>query len=97
ATSRSVMYLFMIQGVIIGVIGLALGTILGTGFCYLANSRHWIKLPVGAYALDYLPFHASAAALVLVAVLTPAISFLSALFSSGTEGRMGPVEAVGYE
>jgi lipoprotein-releasing system permease protein len=59
ASNRSVMYLFMAQGVSIGVVGVIIGVVIGTGFCYFANGHHWIKLPVGAYALDYLPFYAT--------------------------------------
>jgi lipoprotein-releasing system permease protein len=97
ATSRSVMYVFMIQGLIIGAIGLVLGVLLGSGFCYFANSRQWIKLPAGAYALDYLPFHASAGDAVLVAGVTLAISFISTIFPSWSAARMDPVEALRYE
>jgi lipoprotein-releasing system permease protein len=97
ATSRSVMYVFMLQGLIIGAIGLVFGVLLGSGFCYFANSRQWIKLPVGAYALDYLPFHASPGDAVLVAAVTLAISFLSTIFPSWSAARMDPVEALRYE
>ncbi|HMG32520.1 MAG TPA: ABC transporter permease [Blastocatellia bacterium] len=97
ATSRSVMYLFMLQGVIIGAVGMVLGTVIGTSFCYLANTRHWIKLPVGAYALDYLPFHANVRDVVIVATVTLAISFLSTVFPSWTAARLDPVEALRYE
>src|SRR5262245_17350018 len=53
ATNRSVMYLFMAQGVLIGIVGIIVGVGLGIGFCVLANGHQLIKLPAGAYALDY--------------------------------------------
>src|SRR5215813_7923312 len=55
ATNRSVLWLFILQGLMIGVVGLILGIIAGAGFCSFANARRLIKLPPGAYALDYLP------------------------------------------
>jgi lipoprotein-releasing system permease protein len=97
ATSRSVMYVFMIQGLMIGVAGMIAGVILGAGFCHFADTRQWIKLPVGAYALDHLPFHASLADVVVVMVVTLAISFLSTIFPSWSAARMDPVEALRYE
>jgi lipoprotein-releasing system permease protein len=97
ATNRSVMYLFMAQGVSIGIVGIIIGVVLGVGFCYFANGHHWIKLPAGAYALDYLPFHATAMDVVIVVAVTIAISFLSTIFPSLSAARLNPVEALRYE
>ncbi len=97
ATNRGVMYLFMAQGVLIGIVGIIAGVVLGTGFCYFANGHQWIKLPAGAYALDYLPFHATSLDVLVVAVITIAISFLSTVYPSLSAARMDPVEALRYE
>ena len=97
ATNRGVMYLFMAQGVLIGIVGIIAGVVLGTGFCYFANGHQWIKLPAGAYALDYLPFHATSLDVLVVAVITIAISFLSTIYPSLSAARMDPVEALRYE
>jgi len=97
ATNRGVMYLFMAQGVSIGIVGIIFGVIAGSGFCYFANAHQWIKLPAGAYALDYLPFHATATDVLVVAAVTIAISFLSTIFPSLSAARLDPVEALRYE
>jgi lipoprotein-releasing system permease protein len=97
ATNRSVMYLFMAQGVSIGAMGIMIGALVGTAFCYFANGHQWIKLPSGAYALDYLPFHATASDVVIVAAVTIVISFLSTIFPSLSAARLNPVEALRYE
>lgn len=97
ATSRSVMYLFMAQGVMIGVVGIIIGVLLGAGFCYFANEHQLIKLPAGVYALDYLPFHATVLDVVIVSLVTVAISFLSTILPSLSAARLDPVEALRYE
>jgi lipoprotein-releasing system permease protein len=97
ATSRSVMYLFMAQGVSIGIVGIIIGVLVGTGFCYFANGHQLIKLPVGVYALDYLPFHTTAFDVVIVSAVTIAISFLSTIFPSLSAARLDPVEALRFE
>ncbi len=97
ATSRSVMFLFMIQGLLIGVTGIIIGIAVGWGFSYFANARQLIKLPPGAYALDYLPFHTSAGDILIVASVTLLISFLSTVYPSWSAARLNPVEGLRYE
>src|SRR5215471_10612576 len=97
ATNHGVMYLFMAQGVVIGLVGIIIGVVIGWGFCYFANGHQWIRLPAGAYALDYLPFHATLSDIVIVVVVTIAISFLSTIFPSLSAARLNPVEALRYE
>jgi len=97
ATNHSVMYLFMAQGVVIGIVGILIGVSIGWGFCYFANGHQWIRLPAGAYALDYLPFHATLVDVVIVVLVTIAISFLSTIFPSLSAARLNPVEALRYE
>jgi lipoprotein-releasing system permease protein len=97
ATSRSVMWLFMIQGLLIGIMGMAIGVIGGLVFCRLADSKQFIKLPAGAYALDYLPFHTRASDVLTVCAITVIISFLSTIYPSSRAARLDPVEALRYE
>lgn len=97
ATSRSVMYLFMAQGVSIGIVGIITGVMVGAGFCYFANGHQLIKLPAGVYALDYLPFNTTVFDVAIVSAVTIAISFLSTIFPSLSAARLDPVEALRYE
>jgi len=97
ATNRSMMWLFMMQGVMIGVVGIIIGVVLGAGFCHFANLHHWIKLPQGVYGLDYLPFHLNLLDVTLVVLITLAISFLSTLYPAWNAARINPVEGLRYE
>ncbi|MEN3332913.1 MAG: lipoprotein-releasing system permease protein [Blastocatellia bacterium] len=97
ATNRSVMWLFMLQGMLIGAVGTGIGVIAGAGFCHFADLYHWIKLPAGAYALDYLPFHLNMVDVTVVVLVAIAISFLSTLYPSWNAARITPVEGLRYE
>jgi lipoprotein-releasing system permease protein len=97
ATSRSVMWLFMAQGFIIGVAGILIGVVAGVGFCEFADRRQLIKLPEGAYALDHLPFHLQAGDVFFVCGVTALISFVSTIYPAWRASRLDPVEALRYE
>jgi lipoprotein-releasing system permease protein len=101
ATRRSVLSIFMAQGLLIGVVGTIVGIALGWGFCSFADSRHLIKLPPGAYSLNagltYLPFHTHLGDTLLVVAITLAMSFISTIYPSWNAARFDPVEALRYE
>jgi lipoprotein-releasing system permease protein len=78
-------------------VGIIIGVLVGSGFCYFANGHQLIKLPSGVYALDYLPFHTTVFDVVIVSAVTIAISFLSTIFPSLSAARLDPVEALRYE
>ena len=58
ATSRSVMYIFMLQGLIIGSIGTAIGAIAGVGISWVMNRYQLLRVPgMGeVYQISYVPF-----------------------------------------
>jgi len=101
AASRSVLWIFMTQGLLIAVVGTVLGVALGCGFCSLADSRQLIKLPPGANSLygglTYLPFHAHSADILMVVGITLVMSFISTIYPSWNAARFDPVEALRYE
>jgi lipoprotein-releasing system permease protein len=97
ATNRSVMWLFMLQGLLIGAVGTVIGVIVGAGFCHFADLYHWVQLPAGAYALDYLPFHLNVVDITVVVLVAIAISFLSTLYPSWNAARITPVDGLRYE
>jgi ABC-type lipoprotein release transport system permease subunit len=48
--------IFMLQGVLIGVVGTAIGLVVGYGLCYFADRYRWIRLDEQVYALSFVPF-----------------------------------------
>ncbi len=57
ASSRVIMHVFMLQGLIIGVIGTTLGATLGVGSCWVLNTYKLIRLQAEVYSIPYVPFH----------------------------------------
>lgn len=97
ATSRNIRRIFILQGVIIGVIGTVCGVIVGQVACYFADKYHLIALAPDIYTIAYVPFKAAPRDSVIVALVAILISFLATLYPSAAASKLQPVEALRYE
>ena len=88
---------FMAQGVLIGVIGTALGLVLGYAASYVGGHYHLIHLSPEVYSIDYVPFVTSVWHGFWVAVGAVTISFVATLYPSWSASRILPAEALRYE
>lgn len=89
--------IFMAQGVLIGVIGTAIGLVLGYAISFLGGHYHVISLSPQVYSIDYVPFAPRAMDGVFVAVVAIGISFVATLYPSWSAARILPAEALRYE
>jgi lipoprotein-releasing system permease protein len=89
--------LFVAQGVLIGVIGTALGLILGYVLSWTGGHYHLIYLSPEVYSIDYVPFAPRIIDGVLVALVAVGISFIATVYPSWSAARILPAEALRYE
>jgi lipoprotein-releasing system permease protein len=97
ARRQQVRRIFIWQGLLIGVIGTALGLVVGYTVAALAGHYHWISLSAEVYAIDYVPFAPRALDALLVAGVSLAISFIATVYPSQSAARVLPAEALRYE
>ena len=105
ATSRSIMRIFVFEGLIIGVFGTIIG-VLG-GLLVALNLEpivSVIQMLTGfelfskdIYYLDHFPSQVVASDVVLISVTAVLISFAATLYPSWAASRMAPAEALRYE
>ncbi|MBU4268259.1 MAG: ABC transporter permease [Acidobacteria bacterium] len=89
--------IFFLQGAIIGLLGTALGVILGLGFCFLANRYELIQVPAEIYQVSFVPFRINFLDLAAVIVASLLISFSATLIPSRKAAAVDVVDAVKYE
>ena len=93
---RQVRRIFLMQGLLISLVGTALGLVLG----YLAawaGSYYHIPLSPDVYSIDTLPFAPRPLDGVIVAAVSIGISMLATLYPSFAAARVLPAEALRYE
>jgi lipoprotein-releasing system permease protein len=97
ATGRGVMSIFMIHGLIIGVVGTVIGVIGGSVLCQILKTYKFISLPADVYYLSYLPVRMSPLDFIIVPTAAIIISFAATLYPSWQASRLDPVEPLRYE
>ncbi len=89
--------IFMMQGLLISVIGTALGLVLGYLASWAGGHYHFIHLSAEVYSIDTLPFAPRALDGVIVSAVSIGISLLATLYPSTSASRILPAEALRYE
>ncbi|KTT30221.1 lipoprotein-releasing ABC transporter permease subunit [Pseudomonas rhizoryzae] len=105
ATPKQIMAVFMVQGTFIGVIGTAIGCVLGViAALNVSAVLAWVQQVTGhqflnaeVYFIDYLPAQLQLHDVLLVCGASFALSFLATLYPSWSAARTQPAEALRYE
>jgi lipoprotein-releasing system permease protein len=88
--------IFLMQGLLISLLGTAAGLVLGYVACW-AGAHYHIPLSAAVYSIDTLPFAPSARDGVLVAAVSIGVSLLATVYPSSTAAGILPAEALRYE
>ena len=95
--AEQVRRIFLLQGLLISVIGTVLGLIVGYGLSWAGGHYRFIHLDAAVYSIDYLPFAPKIWDAVIVAAVSLGVSLIATLYPSGSAARVLPAEALRYE
>jgi len=97
ATRAMIRRVFMLQGVIIGLVGTALGYAAGIGLAVLLQKYKFIKLPPGVYTTDHLPVLLRWEDIAIVGVSAMILCFLATIYPARQAASLEPAEALRFE
>ncbi len=87
----SVVRIFLFQGMLIGVIGTALGNLLAWGLCWLELQYGLIPLPADIYYMSHVPIQLNPMNFLLVSGLALVLCLLSSIIPSRIAARLDPI------
>jgi lipoprotein-releasing system permease protein len=97
AGRRSVTAIFMVEGLIIGLVGTTLGAIAGAGIATVVDRYELIRVPSDVYMISHMPLTVIPTDVLLVAVMALFICFVATIYPSRQAARLDPAQALRYE
>ena len=94
ATRTAVTRLFLLQGLVVGATGAAVGTVLGQIACVLLQRFYPVPLPTGLLPLEHLPMRSNPLDVVVTAVAALGLSCLAAVVPARRASRLDPCTAM---
>ncbi len=95
ATNKTIRKIFIIKGMVIGLIGTLIGTLSGVFICYFLKKYDFIQLP-DAYPFSTLPVQLEYLDVLIISLSAIIICFFSTLYPAHKAAKMDPVEALRY-
>ena len=95
--ARSVRKIFVLQGMIVGLIGTAVGAVAGSVIAQLFDRGRLIELDPSVYFIDHLPIQVRPLDFGLIVVASLIVATLATMYPSRRAADLAPVEAIRHE
>jgi lipoprotein-releasing system permease protein len=97
ASARSITIVFMLQGLIIGLVGTLAGAVLGVSLAWVADTYQLVRIPTDVYQVSHVPFKLLPWDFAVVVVSAVLICFVATLYPSRQAAKLDPVQALRFE
>jgi lipoprotein-releasing system permease protein len=96
-SAASIRRIFMLQGLIIGFVGTAAGTIAGCTLIFILDRYQLIQIPIDVYQISFVPFTLLPLDLLAVVVAAILICFVATIYPSRQASKLDPAQALRYQ
>lgn len=97
ARQVSLVKIFVLQGVMLGLIGSVVGLMVGIGFSQLVTRTAFAHVPAEIYKFDHLPVEYRVPDIIAILLVSFVICFISTLIPALRGAKLKPVEGLKYE
>ncbi len=97
STNTSVMKIFILQGLVAGLLGTAIGLTLGLALCWAQQEFKFFSLPADVYIISALPILMKPLDFIGVALAAVFLSFIATVYPAYRAAKLEPVRAIRYE
>ena len=95
--ARSVLRVFFLQGLVIGIVGTGLGLALGMAGAVALERYKFIRLDPSVYFIDHLPVATDPADVVVTVLASVAIAAVATLYPAVQAAKLYPLEAIRHD
>lgn len=95
--ASQVQRIFMLQGLVIGIVGSVLGAAGGLTLVWLLDEYEFIRIPGDVYFIDHLPVAFDVVEIGIILGASLLISFLATIYPARQAARLFPVDAIRHE
>lgn len=92
ANRKSIVSIFLFEGLILSVLGIVAGVVLGLTACYTGNYFRVISLPQEVYSLNFVPFNVSAGSVLQIAIIAFFLCLAAIIYPAIKAGKVKPIE-----
>ncbi len=92
ANTKSLLRIFLLEGLFLGIIGTILGVIFGLTICYVGNYFKFIRLDSAVYSLEFIPFRPTFADVLVIVGIAILLSLIATIYPAWKAGKIKPLE-----
>jgi lipoprotein-releasing system permease protein len=97
SSAASIRRIFVLQGLVIGLVGTVAGAAGGLSLIYVLDTFQLIHVPIDVYQIAYVPFKLEPLDAVVVIAAAMLICFVATIYPSRQASRLDPAQALRYQ
>ncbi|HOI29792.1 MAG TPA: ABC transporter permease [Melioribacteraceae bacterium] len=96
-TRKSILKIFMLEGLLVGMIGTILGILIGIAVCYIQIEYNFYPLDPSKYIIDSLPVELRFTDIIAVGLMAMFLSFIASLYPARRAANTMIIDSIKYE
>jgi lipoprotein-releasing system permease protein len=92
AQTRSLIFIFLLEGLFLALAGMFFGVLLGLAACFAGNYFRVISLPADVYSVAYVPLFSSLTDILFIVGVTFTLSLVATIYPAWRAAKIKPLE-----